>query len=99
MAERDRAYVAMLTAELMIPWSDSLKSKRRVVKSIKDRLGARFNVSVAEVAFLEEWQRAAIAVAMISNDRGHLERSLQAVARLIEETADIQVLDIGMEWL
>lgn len=99
MAGHEQACVALLTAELMIPWSDSLKAKRRVVKSIKDRLSAKFNASVAEIAFLEEWQRAAIGVVMISNDRGHLERSLQAAGKLIEETADIHVLDVRMEWL
>jgi uncharacterized protein YlxP (DUF503 family) len=99
MAANHHAYVALLTVELMVPWSDSLKSKRRVIKSIKDRLSAKFNASVAEIGFLDEWQRATIAAAMVSNDRGHLEHSLQAVAKLIEETSDVQVLSVNIEWL
>lgn len=99
MAADDRAYVAMLTIDLMIPHADSLKSKRRVVKSIKDRVSAKFNVSVAEIACLEEWQRAMIGVVMIANDRQHLERSLGAVGRLVEEVGDIHLLDVRLEWL
>lgn len=99
MAADDRAHVAMLTVELMIPFSDSLKAKRRVVKSLKDRIGARFNVSVAEIACLEEWQRAVIGVAMIGNDRQYMERSLAAVGRLAEEIGDIHLLDTRLEWL
>ncbi|MDR2876888.1 MAG: DUF503 domain-containing protein [Chromatiales bacterium] len=99
MPANHHAWVALLTAELMVPWSDSLKSKRRVIKSIKDRLSAKFNASVAEIDFLDEWQRATIAVAMVSNDRGHLERSLQAVAKLIEETSDVQMLGVNIDWL
>lgn len=99
MTARDPVHVALLTVELMIPWADSLKDKRRVVKSIKDRLAAKFNVSVAEIGFLEEWQRTSIGVVMIGNDRQHLERSLGAAGRLVEEVPDIQPLRMEMEWL
>ncbi|MDX9741089.1 MAG: DUF503 domain-containing protein [Gammaproteobacteria bacterium] len=98
MSARDPVHVALLTIELMIPWSDSLKSKRRVIRSIKDRLGARFNVSVAEIGFLEEWQRAAIGVVMIGNDRQHLESCLSAANRMVEEVADIHLLHVALEW-
>jgi uncharacterized protein YlxP (DUF503 family) len=54
--------------ELRIPDSQSLKAKRRVVKSLKDRVQARFNVGIAEVDRLDDWQRATLAVAAVSKD-------------------------------
>lgn len=99
MADLDHAHVALLTVELMIPASDSLKTKRRVVKSLKDRIRNRFNASVAEIAFLEEWQRSLIGVALVGNDRRHLEGTLSAIGRLLEEEGDIHLLDSTVEWL
>lgn len=99
MADEPRAHVALLMIDLMIPFSDSLKAKRRVVKGLKDRMGSKFNASIAEIACLEEWQRSVIGVAMVSNDRGHLERSLGAVARFVEEIGDIHLLGTKLEWL
>lgn len=99
MAMPSAAHVALLTIELLIPCSGSLKNKRRVIRSIKDRIAARFNVSVAEIGYLEEWQRAQLGIAMIANDRQYVERCLGAAGRLVEETLDIQMLRIEMEWL
>lgn len=93
------AHVVLLTFDLMIPFSQSLKSKRRVIKSLKDRVRARFNASVAEIDYLEEWQRSLIGVALISNDPRHLERGSSAINQLIGETADIQLLNANQEWL
>lgn len=83
----------------MIPFSDSLKSKRRVIKGLKDRVRARFNASVAEIDFLEQWQRSQIGVTMIGNDRRRLERGCSAINRLLEDSGDIQLLGTRLEWL
>lgn len=92
-------HVVLLTFDLMIPFSQSLKSKRRVIKSLQDRLRARFNGAVAEIGYLEEWQRSLIGVALLGNDPHHLERGSSAINRLVEESADIQLLDARREWL
>lgn len=92
-------HIALLTFDLMIPHADSLKAKRRVVKSLKDRMRAKFNASVAEIDYLDEWQRALIGVTMLSNDRRHLERSLSLMNHLVEEAADIRLVDARTEWL
>ncbi len=60
--------VGVLTLELVVYEAQSLKDKRRVVKSLKERISNRFNVSVAEVEHQELRQRAGLAVAMVSND-------------------------------
>lgn len=91
--------VGLLTLELHIPASGSLKEKRRVVKGMKDRIKARFNVSVAEVGETELWQRASLAVACVSNDAAHVGESLDKVAELVRSNTDADLIDYGIEYL
>ena len=74
--------VGVLQVELSIPDAFSLKDKRRVVKSLKDRLSARHNVSVAEIDDLDHRQAATVGVAMISNDPRFVESCL---SRILDE--------------
>jgi len=75
--------VGLLTIELFIPGSQSLKEKRAVLRRIKDRV-KKFNIAVSEVEHQDLWQRAGIAVVTVSTDRPHAERELAAVADEIE---------------
>jgi len=72
--------VGLLTLEIHIEDAQSLKDKRQVLRSLKDRLHARFNVAVAELAYQETWQRSRVGVVTISGDAKHLEESLNAIA-------------------
>ena len=74
--------VCHLTIDL--PEAHSLKDKRRVVKSVTDRVRARFNVSIAEVDDLDMWQSARIAFACVSNSSRHVDDTMQTVTRFIE---------------
>ncbi|MGH7369927.1 MAG: DUF503 domain-containing protein [Candidatus Methylomirabilaceae bacterium] len=89
--------VGTCRVELHIPGSDSLKGKRRVVKSIKDRVQARFNVSIAEVGYLDDWQRATLAVACVANDSRFVDETLSKVVNLIEDVADARILDYEID--
>lgn len=71
--------VGLLTLELHLPEAQSLKDKRQVVRSLKDRLRAHFNVAVAELDFEEVWQRSVVGVVTLSNAEQHVEESLQKV--------------------
>lgn len=71
--------VGLLTLEIHIPDARSLKDKRQVLRSLKDRLRAHFNVAVAELDHQDTWQRAQIGVVSLSNDSAHLEQSLREV--------------------
>jgi uncharacterized protein len=71
--------VGLLTLELHIQHAQSLKDKRQVLRSLKDRLRAKFNVAVAELEHHEMWQRSVVGVVTLSNDEGHVEESLQRV--------------------
>lgn len=71
--------VGLLTFRLAIFEALSLKDKRRVVKSLKDKLSRRHNVSIAEVDDLEHRQAATIGVAMVSNDARYVEGALSKI--------------------
>jgi len=72
--------VGLLTLEIHIEDAQSLKDKRQILRSLKDRLRAHFNVAVAELAHQDLWQRSRIGVVTVSSDAKHLEESLDAIA-------------------
>ena len=86
--------VGTCTVGLHIPGSGSLKSKRFVLKSLKDRIRNKFNVSVAEVDHFDLWQRATIAVAVVSRDVKFADQVISNVLNLIESDTRINVIDI-----
>jgi uncharacterized protein len=71
--------VGLLTLELHLPEAQSLKDKRQVLRSLKDRLRGQFNVAVAELEHHDLWQRSVVGIVTISNEEGHVEESLQHV--------------------
>src|SRR5204863_358710 len=75
--------VGLMTWELHLVGCHSLKDKRHVLKSLKDRLHNRFNVSAAETDHHDLWQRAELSVCVVSTDRGHAERVLREADRLV----------------
>jgi uncharacterized protein YlxP (DUF503 family) len=76
--------VGIGTIGLRLAENHDLKGKRRVLKSVKDRVRERFNVSIAEVDDLDAWQRSTLAVACVSKDRDVVEGTLAHVATFIE---------------
>ena len=85
--------IGVMRFELFIPESGSLKTKRFTIKSIKDRLRNRFNVSVAEVDNANKWQRASLGVAAVSNESKHLESILGNVTKLVYGDSRVEVID------
>ncbi len=68
-----------------IPEAHSLKEKRRVVKSITQRVRARFDVAIAEVDDQDLWQVAAIGIISLSNSSHHADEVLQRVIAFVEQ--------------
>jgi uncharacterized protein YlxP (DUF503 family) len=85
--------VGLAVWELMLPGCSSLKEKRQVVKSLKDRLHGQFQVSAAETAHHDLHQRAQIAACVVSGDRTHAVQVLQSADRLVEEEGRARILD------
>src|SRR5215469_17053025 len=71
--------VGLLTLELHIPDAQSLKDKRQVLRSLKDKLRREFNVAVAELEHHDVWQRSVIGVVTLSNEEKHVREMLQKV--------------------
>jgi uncharacterized protein len=91
--------IGVLTLELRLENSHSLKDKRHVVQSLKDRLRSKFNVAVAEIDHQDLWQRAAVAAVTVSSDHVHAEKVLRSVE---DEAAAIlggELADATVEWI
>jgi len=71
--------IGLLTLEIHIPDAHSLKDKRQVLRSLKDRLRHRYNVAVAELDHQETWQDSVIGVVTLSGNAGHVEQLLRAI--------------------
>jgi hypothetical protein len=83
--------------QIYIGDSRSLKDKRQVISSLKERIHNRFNASVAEVADQELWQRAELGVAVVSSAVQHCDEMLAKIVNFIEGDHRVQLLDYQME--
>lgn len=103
-AIRDRLQmpIAYLTLELRIEAAHSLKDKRQVVRSLKDRLRNSFNISIAEIEVTDLWQRATLGMVSISDSRDYLEGLMRNVEREAVKLANnngAEVVDSFMDFL
>ena len=90
--------LGILTLHIHFPGCASLKEKRRRLKPLVTRLGREFNISVAEIDYLDVWQDALIACALVSNGNKHTQRSLQKIGGWVEKTwPDIEIVDEMIE--
>jgi uncharacterized protein YlxP (DUF503 family) len=89
--------VGVLRLRMLVRGAHSLKDKRRVLKSLKDRLGNRFNVSVAEVGELDHHQCFELGVAAVGNDRRYLNGLLSSVVKAAAADGGAELLDYTLE--
>jgi uncharacterized protein len=92
-------FVGILTVEIVVYDAGSLKSKRSVVKGLKDRIRSKFNVSVAEVDNHDLWQRATLGVACVSGEKNFTADVLNKVVDLIRSNTSLELIDYQMEVL
>ncbi len=90
-------HLGVLAVDLYLADAQSLKDRRRVLKSLITRLRQRYNVSVAEIGKSDLWQRAEIGIAAISNSRAHADEMLLEVLRFIEAQSLLTVVDYSLE--
>jgi uncharacterized protein len=94
--------IAYLTLEIRIEAAHSLKDKRQVVRSLKDRLRNSFNVSVAEIDVTDLWQRATLGVVSISDSRDYLEglmRNVENSAVKLANNNGAEIVDTFLDFL
>jgi uncharacterized protein YlxP (DUF503 family) len=90
-------FVGVLRLSFRIPGSRSLKDRRRVVRSFKDRLQARLRLSVAEVGALDDHQGAVIGVAVVANDPARCDELLASAAAMAATLPDAVLVDRATE--
>jgi uncharacterized protein YlxP (DUF503 family) len=91
--------VGVLQIELTVIDEMSLKDKRRVVKSIKDRIAHAHNVSIAEVGALDEHRRAILGMAMVANDKAYVEGGLSKLVDFVRMVPQVSLIDYQIDLL
>jgi uncharacterized protein YlxP (DUF503 family) len=91
--------IGILTVQVRIPQAGSLKEKRQVLKSMKDRMRNGFNVSITEVDGLNRKQEAVLAIVQVSTDNRHTNSILSRVINFLESFKQIDILDYKLQIL
>ncbi len=93
------ASIGLLEVEFLLPVSQSLKDKRQVVRSLKDQILGKMNVSVAEVGYQDKLGRCHLAVITVAAERSVAEKRLREVEDRIEAHPETSVIDRQVQWL
>lgn len=93
------ASIGLLEIEFLIPGAATLKEKRKVVRSLKERIRNRHNVSTAEVDHLELPGRCHLAIVTICGDKAEAQKRLESVERMALSIPEISVIDRSLNWL
>ena len=91
--------VGVLQLELSIGDAMSLKDKRRIVKSLKDRIAFGHNVSIAEVGALDEHRRAIMGVAMVANEHAYVEGAMSKLIDFVRTVPSVDLIDYQLDFL
>lgn len=91
--------VAVCEINIMIYESHSLKDKRQIIKSIIGRIQSRFNVSIAEVEYNDNWKLTKLGIACVSNDNNHLNEIMQNVIKFIDGDSRVEIVDYNIEMM
>ncbi len=89
--------VGTLKIEFRLHDNRSLKGKRKVVKSIVDKVKSRFNLSIAEIGSNDIWQKIELGISAVGNDRRHIDSSLNRVLSYIDSLYLAPIVDTQME--
>ena len=89
--------IGVLQLEIAIHDEMILKDKRRVVKSIKDRIAHGHNVSIAEVGALDEHRRSILGMAMVSNDSKYIQGALSKLVDFVRAVPQVDLIDYQID--
>ena len=92
-------HIGFLTVELHIADAQSLKEKRRVLLSLKERIKSHYNVSAAEIGELDKWQLAYLGICMIANEKAHVDECLQKILNFMTGVNGVEVVRHSVEFL
>lgn len=92
-------FVLALRCDVRFPHAQSLKEKRRLMRPLLDGARARFDVSVAETAYQDKWQRCEIGFALVSGEPATVEALADKIEQMVWETSGLEVISITRTWL
>jgi len=90
-------YIGVLQFSMEIPWANSLKEKRSVVKSLKDRLRRHYNLSIAEVDDLDTWTVATLGAVMAGSDVAYINAAMDKLLDTLDRWRDATLADHQLE--
>lgn len=91
--------IGLLQIDVRIPGARSLKDKRRVIKSLKDRLRNRYNCSVAETDWKDQWARARISVCVVGDDARFVNSQLTEIVNFASTKTAAELIDYSIEMI
>ncbi len=91
--------IGVLQLDFLVPGSRSLKDKRRVIKSLRERMRGKFNCAVAETEFQDLWNRARLTVCVVSGESQHANTQLNEIARFASQSRDAEMIDYRIHML
>ena len=89
--------VGTLKIEFYLAENRSLKGKRKVVRSMVDRVKSKFNMSIAEVGSNDKWQKIELGISAVGNDRRHIDSSLNHVLGFLESLCLAEIVNAEFE--
>ncbi len=84
--------IGLLTLEIYIPYSHSLKEKRKTLNKLKDRLKKRYNIAFAELDYLDKWQRSKIGLVTLNTQKSMIDKVFQKIISEAEENIEGEIL-------
>lgn len=99
MSGQERAHLGVLSIQFHIPNGQSLKEKRAVIKSVKDRIRNEFNVSVAEIGLKDQWQECVLGICAINTDKPYLDGVLQNILSFLSSIDRIVLREHQIDFL
>ena len=91
--------VGLLQLKVSVFDAMTLKDKRRVIKSLKDRIGNKYNVSIAEVGYNDSIRTALLAMAMVANDSGFVDSALSGIVDFVRRIPQLSLIDYKIEMI
>lgn len=85
--------------DLYLPTTQSLKDKRRIIKSMTQRVRSRFNISISELDYQDHWGKARLGMAIITTEQAYAQKVLEAASRIIEQYSEAEIYQLSTEIL
>jgi uncharacterized protein YlxP (DUF503 family) len=84
--------IGLLSLEIFLPFSHSLKEKRKVLNALRDRFRKKYNIAIAELDFQDKWQRAKVGIITLNSQKGVVDQVLQKILVEAEQGLDGEII-------